>query len=305
MKTSVPVLVLATLLMLSSSGDVANAEDHSINFFVSAFLPTSVIIEAGDTVTWNWVAGSHELRSGLPGGAAGTPDEPGGLFSVTIDATNPSYTHSFTEMSVIIGFFDANNPAQIGSITVLDDTLIFEVSVVDNSYIPQTIEIFEGDTVRWVHEPMEMLHTVTSGFPGGTPGTIEEPGALFDEESSDLNSIFEYTFDSAMDLPYFCIPHVQFGMIGDVVVQDRFVRGDSDRDGVLGIGDAIMSLGFLFQGVTAPDCLDALDVSDDGSIDIADPVALLGYLFSSQAAPVAPFPAEGPDRTADALLCRP
>jgi hypothetical protein len=74
---------------------------------------------------------------------------------------------------------------------------------------------------------------------------------------------------------------------------------------VLGIGDAIMSLGFLFQGVTAPDCLDALDVSDDGSIDIADPVALLGYLFSSQAAPVAPFPAEGPDRTADALLCRP
>jgi len=56
MKTSVPVLVLATLLMLSVSGDVANAEDHSINFFVSAFLPTSVIIEAGDTVTWNWVA---------------------------------------------------------------------------------------------------------------------------------------------------------------------------------------------------------------------------------------------------------
>ncbi|MDE0961031.1 MAG: plastocyanin/azurin family copper-binding protein [Planctomycetota bacterium] len=302
------ILKILVVVVFSFSGilcDDAGAEDYQINFFNSAFIPTSLTIEAGDSVTWNWVSGSHQLNSGFPGGTPGTPDEPGALFSATIDPQNPTFSHTFTEMGITIGFYDANNPAQIGSITILDDTLTFEVDVVDNSYIPQIIEIFEGDRVRWIHEPMEMLHTVTSGMPGGAPGTIEEAGALFDEESSDLNPIFEYTFDNAMELPYFCIPHVAFGMVGQVIIQDRFIRGDSDRNGVLGIGDAIFSLGFLFQGAATPNCLDALDVSDDGQVDIADPVSLLGYLFSSTAAPAAPFPTEGPDRTVDSLLCHP
>ena len=293
------------LLCSSLLCDDARAEDHQINFFNSAFIPTSLTIEAGDSVTWSWVAGNHQLSSGFPGGAPGTPDQPGALFTATINAQNPTFTHTFTQMGITVGFFDEFNPVQIGSITILDDTLTFEVGVVDNSYLPHIIEIFEGDRVRWVHEPMEMLHTVTSGMPGGDPGTIEEPGALFDEESSDLNPIFEYTFDDAMELPYYCIPHVDFGMVGQVIVQDRFIRGDSDRSGALDIGDAIYCLGFLFQGATTPNCLDALDVSDDGQVDIADAVSLLGYLFSSTAAPAAPFPTEGPDRTADTLQCHP
>ena len=93
-------------------------------------------------------------------------------------------------------------------------------------------------------------------------------------------------------------------MIGEVIIQDRFIRGDSDRDGALTIGDAIAILSYLFQGTATPDCLDALDVVDDGTVNIGDAISLLGYLFSSAAAPVAPFPNEGPDRTADSLLCR-
>jgi len=298
----VMTLCLVTTLVASP---LSWAEDHVVNFFASAFLPTSLTIEAGDTVTWNWIDGDHNLNSGIPGGAPGTNDEPGALFSAIINAQNPSFTHTFNDMGQIIGFFDANNPAQVGSITVLDDTLTFEVGVVDNAYIPPLIEVFEGDRVRWVHEPMEMLHTVTSGVAGGLPGTIEEPGALFNEESSDLNPVFEYTFNDPMELPYFCIPHVTFGMIGTVVIQDRFIRGDSDRDGTLTIGDAISSLSFLFLGTATPNCLDALDTVDDGQVNIADPVALLGYLFTSAPAPAMPFPSEGPDRTADDLLCLP
>ncbi|MGE4603249.1 MAG: hypothetical protein AAEJ65_10130 [Planctomycetota bacterium] len=295
-------LCLLTTLVITSP---MMAQDHVINFFTAAFLPTSLTIETGDTVTWNWIDGDHALTSGIPGGTPGTNDEPGALFSAPINSQNPSFTYAFSEMGQTIGFFDANNPAQVGAITVLDDTLTFEVGVVDNTYIPVTVEIFEGDRVRWVHEPMEMLHTVTSGTPEGLPGTIEEPGALFNEESSDLNPIFEYTFDNSMELPYFCVPHVAFGMFGSVIIQDRFVRGDSDRNGELGIGDAIFSLGYLFQGSAEPACLDALDASDDGQVDIADPVMLLGYLFVSAPPPPAPFPTEGPDRTQDDLLCLP
>jgi hypothetical protein len=68
---------------------------------------------------------------------------------------------------------------------------------------------------------------------------------------------------------------------------------------------SVFTLGFLFQGTTTPNCLDALDTSDDGQVNIADPVALLGYLFASAPPPPAPFSLEGPDRTADGLLCLP
>lgn len=298
-------LLWTALLILGTQG-IAHGQptNHVINFFDSAFLPTSLTIEAGDSVTWNHVAGTHLLTSGIPGGTAGTLEEPGLLFSVPVDSQNTSFTYTFDQQGETIGFFDANNPGLVGSITVLDDTLVFDVNVVDNAYIPVVIEIFEGDSVRWVHEPMEAFHTVTSGVPGGATGTVEEPGFLFDEESSDLNPIFQYTFDTPMDLPYFCVPHSNCGMIGEVIIQDRFIRGDADRDETLTIGDAISILSYLFQGTGAPDCLDALDVVDDGAVNIGDAISLLGYLFSSAAAPVAPFPNEGPDRTPDSLLCR-
>lgn len=293
-----------SILTLASVCGVLRAEDFVINFFDAAFLPTSVTLEVGDTVTWNHVAGSHVLTSGIPGGTPGTVEEPGALFEATIDPQNPTFTYTFDQMGQTYGFFDANNPAQIGSITVLDDTLVFDVGVVDNAYIPVTIEIFEGDSVRWVHEPMEMLHTVTSGITGGDPGTIYEPGFLFNEESSDTNPIFQYTFDTPMDLPYFCIPHVNFGMTGEVIVQSRFIRGDADRDSSLTIGDAVTILSYLFQGATASSCLDAMDIDDGGQVNIADAIALLGYLFSAGATPAAPFPSEGPDRSSDSLICR-
>ena len=78
----VKTLCLVTTLVASH---LSWAEDHVINFFASAFLPTSLTIEAGDTVTWNWIDGDHNLNSGIPGGAPGTNDEPGALFSAIIN----------------------------------------------------------------------------------------------------------------------------------------------------------------------------------------------------------------------------
>jgi hypothetical protein len=107
-----------------------------------------------------------------------------------------------------------------------------------------------------------------------------------------------------MDLPYFCIPHVNFGMTGEVIVQSRFIRGDADRDNSVNIGDAITILSYLFQGANASSCLDTMDIDDGGQVNIADAISLLGYLFSAGASPAAPFPSEGPDRSSDSLICR-
>lgn len=56
-------------------------------------------------------------------------------------------------------------------------------------------------------------------------------------------------------------------------------RGDVDQDLRLTIGDAVVVLGFLFLGRSAPTCLEAADTNDDGTVSLSDPVALLGHLF--------------------------
>ncbi|MBN1420417.1 MAG: hypothetical protein JXP34_16690, partial [Planctomycetes bacterium] len=82
----------------------------------------------------------------------------------------------------------------------------------------------------------------------------------------------------------------------------RFRRGDVDGNGVPGIGDAIVSLNYLFGGVPAPSCLDAADADDDGKITIGDAVLILNYIFAEGRAPALPGPTTcGADPTEDSL----
>ncbi|MEM7261393.1 MAG: plastocyanin/azurin family copper-binding protein [Planctomycetota bacterium] len=234
----------------------ATAADATVEMFAAAFLPQTVVISAGDTVCWAWLAGDHELTSGLPTGAPGTVDEPGVLFSATVNAANPSFSATFPDTGKY-HFFDANNPSQLGTILVEGDEEVFEVLVLDNVYEPNSLQIFEGDMVRWEHEPMEMLHTVTSG---ASSAPADNPGALFDEISSDGSPVFEFTFTDVGVVPYFCIPHETLGMSGVVFVQDRFIRGDGNRDTTITIADPVSTLDHLFGGI-ATDCADAHDQS--------------------------------------------
>jgi hypothetical protein len=89
---------------------------------------------------------------------------------------------------------------------------------------------------------------------------------------------------------------------GPVDAQD-FIRGNSNADAAVDIGDAIFTLAYLFSSGPPPPCLDAADANDDGAVDIGDPVLVLDYLFGGLAALPPPFPAAGPDPTADALSC--
>jgi len=276
--------------------------DATIEFFSSAFLPQSVEIGFGETVTWNWISGSHTLTSGTPTGAPGTADEPGTLFSVPLDAANPTFSYTFTTGAGLdFHFFDSQNPVQVGTIEVLGDDETFIVGVVDNVFEPVIVDIFEGDKIRWEHEPGEMLHTATSGL-SSMPS--DNPGDLFDAILSDASPVFEYVFDQAGVYPYFCLPHEVLGMDGEIRVQDRFTRGDGNRDRQITIADPISTLDHLFAGATT-NCGDAHDSNDDGAIDVGDVIYLLTYIFSSGAAPDPPFPAEGPDRTTDSLVCYP
>ena len=68
------------------------------------------------------------------------------------------------------------------------------------------------------------------------------------------------------------------------------------------IADPIYDLAFLFSNGPGV-CLDAQDNNDDGLVDIADPVYSLAFNFSGGSPPLAPWPACGPDPTADSIDC--
>lgn len=82
-----------------------------------------------------------------------------------------------------------------------------------------------------------------------------------------------------------------------------FLRGDSNGDGAIDIGDPIYDLAYLFSNGPSV-CLDAQDNNDDGAVDIGDPVYSLAFNFSGGPPPLAPWPACGADPSADALDCQ-
>ena len=95
-----------------------------------------------------------------------------------------------------------------------------------------------------------------------------------------------------------------FGSPG--TTEASFSRGDSNRDGVLELADAVAIVGHLFLGnPEGLDCEDAADVDDSGHLDLSDAVHLLRFLFSGDEPPAEPFPECGRDATRDRLVCRP
>ncbi len=87
-----------------------------------------------------------------------------------------------------------------------------------------------------------------------------------------------------------------------VVVDQCFIRGDSNGDGNIDVGDAIHLLDYSFGGATA-DCLRASNANGDAGIDIGDAITILNYLFAGADDLPAPFPDCGAEPAASGLPC--
>jgi hypothetical protein len=83
----------------------------------------------------------------------------------------------------------------------------------------------------------------------------------------------------------------------------RFIRGDANRDGGLGLSDSITHFQALFLGTRELRCEDAADSNDDGRLDVSDGIYTLAHLFLGGPPPPPPFPAPGLDPTPDPLGC--
>jgi hypothetical protein len=78
-----------------------------------------------------------------------------------------------------------------------------------------------------------------------------------------------------------------------------FVRGDTNLDSEVDISDAVLTLGYLFNGSAQPhDCRDAMDSDDNGLLELTDAVRILNFLFLDRNLPPAPpFPDCDVDKT--------
>ncbi len=59
----------------------------------------------------------------------------------------------------------------------------------------------------------------------------------------------------------------------------EYDRGDADKDGVVGLTDAIVVLNYLFLGGADPQCMSAADATNDQKIDLSDAILILDYLY--------------------------
>jgi hypothetical protein len=84
-------------------------------------------------------------------------------------------------------------------------------------------------------------------------------------------------------------------------VEPWFLRGDATGDGRLELDDVLAIVAYLFLGTAPLSCLDAADVDDDGKLNVTDVVSIASWLFGGGRPPAPPFPACGPDPSADAL----
>lgn len=94
-----------------------------------------------------------------------------------------------------------------------------EVGMQSQSFSPSEIEIEVGTTVTWTNGS-SATHTVTSGTDGTHDGKFDSGDIAPGEE-------FSYTFEETGTFPYYCIPHVSFGMTGTVTV----VEASGDNSG--------------------------------------------------------------------------
>jgi len=86
-----------------------------------------------------------------------------------------------------------------------------EVWMEGMTFNPGNRTIDAGTTITWINNSNE-VHTVTSGENGQHDGEFDSGNISPGEE-------FTHTFEEPGEYSYFCVPHVNQGMIGTITVE--------------------------------------------------------------------------------------
>lgn len=100
------------------------------------------------------------------------------------------------------------------------------------------------------------------------------------EDHQDFNPYYHTTNDrvSAFDTSYY-FDFAKAAVAGIATLADPFILGDVNGDMVLGPGDVVYLIDYLYRHGSAPDPLEAGDCNCDGTVGPGDVVFLINYLF--------------------------
>ena len=87
------------------------------------------------------------------------------------------------------------------------EAAVHVVTIDGMNFVPKSLEINMGETVRWVNET-DMMHNV-----------IANDKSFRSEMLTRRKDIFEYTFEKEGEFRYYCQPHRMMGMKGMVIVK--------------------------------------------------------------------------------------
>lgn len=100
------------------------------------------------------------------------------------------------------------------------------VNVSSNAFTPSALTVNLGDHVVWIWTGG--FHTVTSGANNGSSGTPNGRFAAGTEASPLSGATFSWKTTTVRSEPYFCFPHISFGMDGTLNVLASGATSASD-----------------------------------------------------------------------------
>jgi plastocyanin len=197
-------IVLALALLLPASAALGQATATVV--IDDELEPARLAIVPGTTVTWRNEDGErHRMRSqGGPADFDSGNLEPGETyaFTFTLEGTYPYLDERedddvrYHGTIVVSGAGVASSPGALLSSAA--------VSLVDEEFVPSSIEVATGGTVTWSNDDGDDTHTVTADD-GSFSSDVLEGGATY-----------SHTFTEAGTFPYACLIHPE--MRGTVVV---------------------------------------------------------------------------------------
>ena len=161
---------------------------------------------------------------------------------------------------------------------------------------------FGGQTIPPSTDFLDIGHVDMSISPEAIPGTtlsIEFPDVANGAGTVPIENVVVINFRSIDVLD-------RTGTVVEVLDTTPFVRGDTNDNGVVDLGDCVTLLSQAFEGA-ASTCLSAGDLDGDSDQDLDDFFAVADFLFLAGPPIPAPFPECGfdPNGDCDAYLSCP
>jgi plastocyanin len=230
-KSSLLSVIAAVLAVLFCSAPRADAANFTVQIKKQTYVPATVEINVGDTVTWinDDDEGHTATRTDAP--AFGTPLLSKGqaasiLFSQISPPSGFEYfcvPHPFMKANVVVrpaGVHVTSKPTNDKPVAIRPARTV-EVHIKDQKFVLEVVEIQVGDTVKWINDDEE----------GHTATRTDNPSP-FDTGLLLTGGSGSFTFNtpsSGMGFEYFCVPHPF--MRGRVVVklQGSHLLGDGHK----------------------------------------------------------------------------